>query len=245
MTEFIDRPCMACVVGFFEECHYPREIEDAPGFIIPCAVWLSEIDSPSRVEKERNPIGRPLSDPEDIKDVTSTGRKRAAALHPILEGMRCEWSGLKHAGGGAIPLVGCDGHLLKKKGAHEGNVWQGDLHHGPDKNVLHNTPGVNLHAICNQCHKRWHELNDPTYKTPRPSAGSTWTPEGEWYGHDPLTSSTEEDRELNEQWWALPVDERPAYPFEPPTTSRKFLTTSTDLATLAHNPFTGEDFAIL
>lgn len=244
MTFYLDRPCLACVVGLFEECHNPREVEDAPGFIIPCAVWLNEVREPSRVFQEPNPVGRPLSDPEDIKDVTSTGRKRAAALHPILEGMRCEWAGLKFAGGGTFPLVGCDGHLLKKKGKQEGDVWQGDLHHGPDKNVLHNTPGVNLHAICNQCHKRWHELNDKTYRTPRPAAGQTWTPEGEYYGHDPMTASTEEDREMNEQWWAIPVAERPPYPFEPPATSRKFLTTSPSLATLTHNPFTGEELTL-
>lgn len=497
----IDRPCLACVVGVFEECHNPREVEGAEGFIIPCAVWLNEIDSPVRVEKERNPVGRPLIDPADSKDPLSAGRKRAAALHPILEGMRCEWAGLRHAGGGLFPLVGCDGHLLKAKGKHEGNLWQGDLHHGPDKNVFHNTPGVNLHAICNQCvvgetrlltedlrwvradelqegehligfdeslktrkyepsvvesvsrvtepcyeillsngdrltvshnhewvasrpsdrhlkwyrteqflnvyetsrlgtftmrkvvdvwepdtsyeagwlagfldgeghlgtthltayqtiegdnlvpaeemlrqfesrapgrvnhqwrkstdsrkeglavrltrksdilrvlgqvrpsrllakvgkflygktfvsrdtlvevksvtyvgerevysiqtssrtyiadgylshncHKRWHELNDPYYAKPRPTPGITWTPEGEYYGHDPITGSTEADRIVNEEWWSLPVDERTAYPFEPPTTSRKFLTTPSDLGSLSHNPFTGEQFGIL
>lgn len=240
---YIDRPCLACVVGLFEMCANPRETEEE-GFIIPCAVWLNEILEPERVEKERNPIGRPLSAPEDIKDVTSTGRKRAAALHPILDGMRCEWAGLMHAGGGVFPIVGCSGHTLKAKGKHEGNVWQGDLHHGPDKNVLHNTPGVNLHAICNQCHKRWHELNDPTYSSKRPAAGSVWTPDGEYYGHDPITASTEDDRLLNEQWWSIPVDERPEYPFEPPTTSRKHLTTPSSLSTLSHNPFTGEAFDI-
>jgi len=245
VTSYIERPCLACVVGLFEECHHPQEVEGEPDYIIPCAVWLNEIVEPTRVEKERNPVGRPLSDPEDIKDVTSTGRKRAAAMHPILEGMKCDWAGLKHAGGGVFPIVGCAGHVLKKKGAHEGNVWQGDLHHGPDKNVLHNTPGVNLHAICNQCHKRWHELNDPHYETPRPPAGKTWTPEGTYFGHDPMTLATDEDRAENEAWWALPVNERPEYPFRPPDTARTFSTIPSDLATLSHNPFTGEEFDIL
>lgn len=247
MSEYVDRPCMACVVGLFHECENPKEIEGTD-FIIPCATWLFRIDVETvnrREERERNPVGRPLSDPSDITDATSTGRKRAASLHPILDGMRCEWAGLKHAGGGVQPIVGCRDHtLLAVKGEHVGTQWQGDLHHGPDKNTLHNTPGVNLHAICNQCHKRWHELNNPFYEKPRPPAAQPWLPAEDYWNHDPITGFTPEEHELAELWWALPVEDRPAYPFSPPTTSKKNLTTPSNLSTLPHNPFIQEGQSI-
>lgn len=236
MTEYVDRPCLACVVGLFEECRNPREVEDAPGFIIPCGVWLGATTEPARTERGRGLVGRPLSEPDAITDPTSTGRKRAASLHPILDGMVCDWSGLRHAGGGVVPILGCNGNVLKaSKGKHEGNVWQGDLHHGPDKNVLNNTPGVNLHAICNQCHKRWHRLNDPYFHEPRPSAGTVWVPEHPYYLHDPMTGFTEDEWRIVEEWWDTPVDDRPDYPFAPPESAR--LITPVDPSTLSHNPF--------
>lgn len=244
MPEIIDRPCLACVVGLFEECHNPREVPGESDFIIPCGVWMGAtvLADP----KVKGAIGRPLSDPDQITDPTSTGRKRAAAMHPILDGMRCDWSGLKHAGGGVVPIVGCDGHLLRaSKGKFDGSTWQGDLHHGPDKNTLHNTPGVNLHALCNQCHKRWHELNNPHYDEPRPPAGTTWVPNEDYYAHDPITAFTEDEWKIAEKWWDLaPVDRGP-YPFVPEANSRKVLTTPKSLAMLPHNPFGPKGFDLL
>jgi hypothetical protein len=139
-----------------------------------------------------------------------------------------------------VPIVGCEGHtLVPEKGRFEWPRYQGDRHHGPDKNVLNNTPGVNLHAICKQCHNRWHELNDAYYATPRPSAGSVWTPSEGYYLHDPLTPSTDDDLLLSEDWWSLEPGDRDAYPVVPEN-ARLILPTTQTLATLPHNPFTPE-----
>jgi len=50
-------------------------------------------------------VGRPMSEPSDIRDVTSTGRKRAAMMYPIFKDMVCEWAGLAKAGGGVEPII--------------------------------------------------------------------------------------------------------------------------------------------
>ena len=119
--------------------------------------------------------------PADITDVTSTGRKRAAVLYPIAEGMLCEWAQLGRAGGGVIPIIGCMGNKAT------------DIHHGPDKNTLNNKP-ENVHRICATCHNRFHEANDKFYGT-RPPGTEPFIPlDGyEWGPHDPNTKATIEE----------------------------------------------------
>jgi hypothetical protein len=104
---------------------------------------------------------------EEMKDPTSTGRKRAAEAAPIEVGMVCEWKRLKEAGGGPVPIKGCPGNPAT------------DRHHGPDKSVLNNEVGVNLHRICSPCHNRWHSENDFYYgdtREDRPANGAEWLP---------------------------------------------------------------------
>lgn len=109
--------------------------------------------------------------PKDIeRNVTaSAGRKEAAILFPITEGMICEWAQLANCGGGLRPIVGC----LGNKATH--------IHHGPDKKTTHNVAG-NIHRICVPCHNLWHGQNDPIY-------------ERELYrtlAHDPRAATVEE-----------------------------------------------------
>ena len=42
--------------------------------------------------------GGQVKEDEELTDVLSTGRKRAAQLFPLEEGMICEWAGLLNAG---------------------------------------------------------------------------------------------------------------------------------------------------
>lgn len=118
---------------------------------------------------------------EDITDVQSTGRKRAAVLYPIAEGMVCEWSMLSRAGGGVVPIVGCLGNPAT------------DRHHGPDKNTLNNTDG-NVHRICSFCHNWWHAKNDEFYGK-RPEGTEPFIPlDGhQWCTHDKDTLATTEE----------------------------------------------------
>lgn len=231
-------PCMACVVGLFEECHNP-EILDG-GWIIPCAMRFKFVDDDEPVKQKRGEIGRPLSDPKDIRDPESTGRKRAAIVLPIQTGMTCQWAGLKWAGGGAHPIVGCAGNTLAEVKRHEdlpeGIDSRGERHHGPNKAVLDNSVGVNLHGICSDCHHRWHELNDPTYEGERPEAEFEWLPAEPYWTHDPWTKATDDDRQASETWWSMPVKDRPDFPIDLPPEDR--LRYPTESATLAdENPF--------
>jgi hypothetical protein len=166
---------------------------------LQCCCALSTVPDAQAFVKEKMGMGRPVLDTQDVTDVLSTGRKRAALMAPIFNGMECEWAGLSAAGGGVEPIMGCRGNLLAKVRSNaelvddlEGMV-RGELHHGPDKNVLNNTPGVNLHRICSTCHHRWHALNDKYYDD-RPQAGEQMLPtSGEVKGHDPITTYTEEE----------------------------------------------------
>ena len=119
----------------------------------------------------------------DYKDPISTGRKRAAEMYPIQAGMVCEWAGLRSAGGGYYPIVGCVGRPAS------------DRHHGPDKNTMNNAPD-NLHRICDFCHNTWHALNDPHYGE-RPEHTKPFIPQGElnvdWFLHDSVTKATMEE----------------------------------------------------
>jgi len=130
--------CTACGRGFHDECDTGCQ---------NCHVDYRQLaKSISTIGGER---GAPTKDPENVKDVLSTGRKRAAKLYPIFKGKPCEWQGLKNCGGGT-PIVGCI------------NGIQTDRHHGPVKLPLRNEPG-NVHRICSHCHNRWHAVNDPIY----------------------------------------------------------------------------------
>jgi len=94
--------------------------------------------------------GAPLKSPEDMKDLESTGRKRAAMMWPLSRGAFCEWQGKKNCGGGKQTIVGCiDGKQV-------------NIHHGPIKNTTRNNR-ENVHKICSPCHNRWHALNDEIY----------------------------------------------------------------------------------
>lgn len=129
-------PCPSCGQGFHEEC------------VTGCTNCHSD-DDRLILKFTTGSSGAPIKNPENVKDVLSTGRKRAAIQYPIFEGEACEWQGKKNCGGGT-PIIGCI------------NGIQVDRHHGPIKNPLHNEPG-NVHRICKHCHNRWHAINDPIY----------------------------------------------------------------------------------
>jgi len=132
---------------------------------------------------------------EDMADVLSTGRKRAAEAAPIPVGMVCEWKRLTNAGGGPVPIKGCPGNPAT------------DRHHGPDKSVLNNEVGVNLHRICHVCHARWHVANDKYYgdgKDDRPEHGAEWLPwptrlgDMEFFPHDSVNKMTQQEALMTE-----------------------------------------------
>lgn len=153
MPESQTHMCPACAAGLLEECLNPEILnEDGETWIIPCAVEFTQLISIGG-PKEKGDPGRPTLGPGEVTDPKSTGRKRAAMLAPILTGQVCAWAGLRHAGGGVVPILGCNGHQLieKKGGDEEQGFWQGDRHHGPDKNTLNNSVGMNLHSICVDC----------------------------------------------------------------------------------------------
>lgn len=128
-------------------------------------------------KSEQNKRGGPTKADSEVTDPKSTGRKRAAVLYPIEEGMVCEWTKLKFAGGGKHPIIGCLGNLAS------------DRHHGPNKDTLRNEQG-NVHRICDFCHNRWHAANDPDYD-----------PTGPFQPHDPTTLATLEEIADNEIYW--------------------------------------------
>lgn len=194
--------CYSCAIGMFAECLDPEELED--GHIVPCGA----VETVTEESRERS-----LS-PEDVTDPLSTGRKRAVLVAPILTGMICEWAGLKYAGGGVIPMVGCAGNLIadKKGGMPDEGYLQGDRHHGPDKATINNAVGQNLHRICKLCHNRWHTLNDPYYEGTRPKAAQPWNPKESYYLHDANTEATTEEQEQVEEWWRIERSKRPKYP---------------------------------
>lgn len=190
--------CWPCVCGLHEECYEPSDLDN--GLSKCCCVLGEPIDLDS---ENQNGVGRPVADPTEIRDILSTGRRRAQMLYPIMSNMVCEWAGLKFAGGGVYPIVGCRGNIINptKKGATAGH-----RHHGPNKNVIDNSP-LNVHRICATCHVRWHTLNNPTYPGERPPVDQPWYPEGEWKKHDPDTQATEEDFQEAEEFWSKkPLD---------------------------------------
>jgi hypothetical protein len=245
--QYIDRPCLPCTIGLPAECDNPEFLatDDGVEWIIPCARRFDLIDASAPTL--RGSAGRPMLDPSEVQDPTSTGRKRATAIHPIIDGMRCEWAGLRHAGGGVVPIVGCRGNVLHAaKEEFNGETWPGALHHGPDKNTLNNTPGLNLHGICQSCHNRWHSVNDPYYEKPRPPAGQVWLPVETYYLHDPNTAASADEQAMSEAWWKIESKaERGDYPVVPPESMRAILPMSEELGTLPHNPFHNEKGFVL
>ena len=110
-------------------------------------------------------------------------------MFPIDPESPCEWRGLKFAGGGVSPIVGC---VYGK---------QTNRHHGPDKSVLNNEQG-NVHRICATCHNRWHAANDEHYGD-RPPAGAPFLPRlEECLPHDPETKASNEEIVESEFRWA-------------------------------------------
>lgn len=203
--------CWACIVGLHEECPDPQPVSDElaeAGYVTCCCVLHPEASAEGYEIKRE--VGRPAVAPEDAKDPVSTGRRRAQMLYPIMPGQLCEWAGQKNVGGGAVPIVGCEGNLIvERKGGDPEQGWvQGDRHHGPDKNTFANEPG-NVHRICVFCHHRWHALNDKHYgKRPRREDGKVdatkpFLPKDdvEWSKHQP-EPATEEDIARSEEYWA-------------------------------------------
>lgn len=247
MTD-VTHMCPACAAGLYNECENPTVVEDNPDaqWIIPCFEKFAAVQGPPVIRKGDG-AGRPVLSPGEVTDPVSTGRKRAVMLAPVLEGMRCEWAGLKHAGGGVVPIVGCEGHPLidRKGGDKERGLYQGDLHHGPDKNTLNNAVGTNLHRICTDCHQRWHAANNAFYdKEGRPGAAFPFLPVEAYFLHDPITRATEEELAVAESWWDLPKPQRGPYPFVPDE-GLKQLPLDQALATLSteENPFPDSPFA--
>lgn len=236
MTD-LTRPCNACAIGMYEECENPQEIPGTDA-ILPC-IYLFE--SVTIEPKKQGSTGGQVKDGADVKDILSTGRKRAAMLMPIMEGMFCDWAGLRWAGGGARPIVGCRDTRLspvkKNEDLPEGNYSRGELHHGPDKSVLNNAVGRNLHAICSDCHHRWHALNNDFYEGGRPNkAHLQWVPSVPYYGHQFTEAATDEEFEAAEAWWASDKSKRGAYPVELPP--ERFLLQPEEQSILTgENPF--------
>lgn len=149
---------------------------------------------------KRSAVGRPELDASEMRNPVSAGRRRAAKIAKIPMGYVCEWALLEYAGGGVVPIVGCAGNTAA------------DLHHGPDKSTLNNEVGINLHRICEFCHNRWHELNDPFYGD-RPADNLNYLPTDgrEYEPHDRINRADRADILGNEKWFLSPKSERPAY----------------------------------
>ena len=200
--------CPPCLVGLHEECYEIIIIEDS--LLTDCCCQV-ESNVLTTMETATRLIGGQKAT-EDVTDIISTGRKRAAQLKPIIEGMICEWATLLYAGGGVVPIVGCLGTVLTKekgKGVNTGNI-----HHGPDKSTLNNSD-PNLHRICGVCHNRWHALNNPFYAVDRPSdPEEAFIPiSGTSLIHDRHTVASADDLEYSELWWDINPKERKLIPY--------------------------------
>lgn len=190
MTGTNANPCFGCRAGFHNECeHVWLEIIEQDcccggevTFDAGGNVRIDAVEGEEFTEKEIdngyiNDGYQGNKSLSEYADPVSTGRKRAKEMYPIHAGMVCEWAGLKRAGGGVIPIVGCVGRPAS------------DRHHGPDKNTMNNAEG-NLHRICDHCHNTWHALNDPHYGE-RPEHTKPFLPlSGECHAHDPITKAT-------------------------------------------------------
>lgn len=130
----------------------PVEVKTA----IPRTEWDpedgEELTFSTKTGRKQKPNGR-------LRNPQRTGRARANSIKPIKPGDTCEWAGLKFAGGGIIPIVGCLGNAAIT------------VHHGPDKDWLNNEE-TNLHKLCRDCHTAYHKFNDPFYIWQRPEPGT-------------------------------------------------------------------------
>lgn len=126
---------------------------------------IEQFDNALNLKEEKRPVGRPLKT-EGFVNLISTGRKRAAKLYAIQPGQLCAWAWKENCGGGVEPIIGCSGRLAR------------DIHHGPDKSVLNNSP-TNVSVICKYCHNKWHGINDKYYPGERPDDGAAWLPVGD------------------------------------------------------------------
>lgn len=165
--------CYRCATGLHEEC-----INTSAALDWKCCCKQEQSFVPS-VDSQLTEGLAWQKDDTAVKDVKSTGRKRAAVLFPLDKEAPCEWQGLKFAGGGKHPVIGCVNNNQKAR------------HHGPDKNTLNNSVG-NVHRICTHCHNRWHTLNDPDY----------YPDDDDFVAHDPTTEATDLELATNELSWA-------------------------------------------
>lgn len=211
----MDLLCYGCIVGFHEECNKPAPLDSLEGYY-KCCCWGNSTEA----EAVAGGFGvhkRTPKDAEEIRDQTSTGRKRAVAAMEDWgrgkDGVSCEWAFLRNAGGGAVPIVGCAGTTIRAVKRTE-NLPQGEsprhIHHGPDKSTLNNTE-LNLHAICASCHGRWHAMNDPYYAKDRPEGGQPFVPVGrENLPHDPESKASDIEMEFSDKFWSLtPAQRKP------------------------------------
>jgi len=141
--------CPACQIGATRECFMVNGKRcSAKSIIVKRGKIKSNPEADKRPKHKAD---------EDVRDAHSTGRKRAAILLPLINDdgtpVICEWAGLKFAGGGRNPIIGCTGNKASNR------------HHGPDKNTLNNRreDPRNIHAVCAKCHNRWHAKNDIGY----------------------------------------------------------------------------------
>lgn len=217
----MDVLCYGCMIGFHEECIRPELHNPQAGWYKCCCydkTKVTELSTEGMIipeERRRTP-----KDSEDVKDQTSTGRKRAvvamAEWERGLDGSVCEWAYLRNAGGGAVPIVGCNGTIIREVKQTEkvaANESPRHIHHGPDKSTLNNNP-ENLHAVCAACHGRWHALNDPRYAKDRPDYGRPHLPiDGDVLPHDPSSKATDLEMEFSDKFWSLTPAQRKPLPF--------------------------------
>lgn len=211
----MDLICYGCMAGFHEECITPTALAYEH---YTCCCWGKQ--PANTVIPDEAVFRRQPKDADSIKDQTSTGRKRAvvaiAEWGRGVDGSVCEWAYLRSAGGGAIPIVGCSGTIIRevKQTDEVGeNESPRHIHHGPDKSTLNNAP-ENLHAVCASCHTRWHALNDPAYAKDRPDHGRPHIPlSGSAIPHDPDSKATELEQKFNDQFWSLSPSQRKTVPY--------------------------------
>lgn len=214
----MDLICYGCMVGFHEECNAAKPIDSLDGYY-KCCCWANQSDAKA-VAGGFGVTKREPKDASEVRDQTSTGRKRAVVAISEWgrgkDGTLCEWAYLRSAGGGAIPIVGCNGTIIREVKQTEEvgeNESPRHIHHGPDKSTLNNSP-ENLHAICASCHTRWHALNDPAYAKDRPDHGRPHIPlSGDAIPHDPETKSSELEQKFNNQFWSLTPAQRKTVPY--------------------------------
>lgn len=224
--------CIPCNAGWHGECEEKRVLDSLDENLYMCCCFESTVDITALSPGIVTPIDtRKFKANEDIKDQTSTGRKRAAALYPIPTvqegGMTCEWAWLVQAGGGVFPVVGCQGNIIadtKEKIYEEDgttvSIYPGHAHHGPDKSTLNNDLG-NVHRVCPVCHNRWHSLNDDFYPT-RPESGLPFIPlSGMMVTHDSVSHATTADFAYSDNYWSLSTKARKQIPFAPPSISKE------------------------